>query len=135
LIAAALVLMGTGAGISFVSLTSASLADVASDDAGAASGLINVSQQLGAAVGLAVLVTIFDAATHHGGAALTADVFAHGVRTVCLVGAGFTITTLVLIAALVRPARSRAIDEDVDVDGVFIEDDASAFDNTAVEVA
>ena len=99
-----LVLMGMGAGVSFVSLTSASLADVAPDDAGAASGLINVSQQLGAAVGLAVLVTIFDSATHHAGTGLTADVFVHGVRTVCLVAAGFAAVAFALVALVVRPA-------------------------------
>ena len=56
-----MVLIGAGMGISFVSLTSASLADVDPEDAGAASGLVNVSQQLGGALGLAVLVTVFDA--------------------------------------------------------------------------
>ena len=56
-----LVLLGAGAGISLVSLTSASLAGVDPSDAGAASGLINVVQQLGAALGLAVLVTVFGA--------------------------------------------------------------------------
>ncbi len=50
-------------GVSFVSLTTAGLAGVAPSDAGAASGLINVMQQLGAALGLAVLVTVFDTVT------------------------------------------------------------------------
>jgi hypothetical protein len=52
-------------GVSFVSLTSASLTQVEPADAGAASGLINVSQQIGAALGLAVLVSAFGAVTHH----------------------------------------------------------------------
>ena len=60
---ASLVLIGTGMGVSFVSLTTAGLAGVARSDAGAASGLINVMQQLGAALGLAVLVTVFDSIT------------------------------------------------------------------------
>ncbi len=64
-IVVSMVLIGAGMGISFVSLTSASLADVAPEDAGAASGLVNVSQQLGGALGLAVLVTAFDAVTSH----------------------------------------------------------------------
>ncbi len=55
--------IGAGMGISFVSLTTAGLAGVAPSDAGAASGLINVMQQLGAALGLAVLVTVFDTVT------------------------------------------------------------------------
>jgi predicted MFS family arabinose efflux permease len=121
----ALVLMGAGAGVSFVSLTSASLADVAPKDAGAASGLINVSQQLGAAVGLAVLVTIFDSATHHAGAGMTAEMFIHGVRTVCLVGVGFAVAAFVLVALLVRPARPSDID-DFEFEELFIEDDAGA---------
>jgi MFS family permease len=130
----ALVLMGAGAGISFVSLTSASLADVAPADAGAASGLINVSQQLGAAVGLAALVTIFDSATHHTGTALTAGLFAHGVRTVCLVGAGFAVGALALVAAVVRPARPTETD-DVDLEDLLIEDDATALaEHTAIEL-
>jgi predicted MFS family arabinose efflux permease len=58
-----LVLIGAGMGISFVSLTTASLSGVAPGDAGAASGLINVGQQLGAALGLAVLVTVFESLT------------------------------------------------------------------------
>ncbi len=60
---ASLVLIGAGMGVSFVSLTTAGLAGVARSDAGAASGLINVMQQLGAALGLAVLVTVFDSIT------------------------------------------------------------------------
>ena len=55
-------LFGGGNGLAFVPLTSASLAGVRQEDAGAASGLINVTQQLGGALGLAVLVSIFGAA-------------------------------------------------------------------------
>lgn len=59
------VLVGSGTGISFVTLTTASLHEVQPADAGAASGLINVSQQLGAALGLALLVTLFGLSTGH----------------------------------------------------------------------
>jgi len=64
-ILASLVLIGAGMGASFVTLTTASLTGVEPGDAGAASGLINVSMQVGAALGLAVLVTVFGAATGH----------------------------------------------------------------------
>ena len=60
-----LVLIGAGFGMTLVPLTSASLADVEPEIAGAASGLVNVSQQLGAAVGLAVLVTVFNSLAGH----------------------------------------------------------------------
>src|SRR4051794_27101507 len=49
-----LLLFAVGNGLSFVSLTSAALAGVATEDAGAASGLINVTQQLGGTLGVAV---------------------------------------------------------------------------------
>ena len=117
--------------MSFVSLTSASLADVAPGDAGAASGLINVSQQLGAAVGLAVLVTIFDSATHHAGSGMTADTFVHGVRTVCFVGAGFAASAFSLVALLVRPARPTDID-DFEFDDLLIDEEAAALAEHAV---
>ena len=45
-IVASLVFIGAGAASTFVALTSASLAEVAPEIAGAASGLVNVSQQL-----------------------------------------------------------------------------------------
>jgi EmrB/QacA subfamily drug resistance transporter len=60
-----LVLFGTGNGLAFVPLTTASLAGVAPEDAGAASGLVNVMQQVGGSLGLAVLVTVFGQASRH----------------------------------------------------------------------
>lgn len=99
----ALVLIGAGSGLSFVSLTSASLAEVAPADAGAASGLVNVSQQLGAAVGLAVLVTVFGALTRHGrvGPHQVAG-YVHALDDVFAFGALFMVAAVVLIAAMVR---------------------------------
>ena len=60
-----LVLLGLGSGTALVPLTTAGLAGVEPGDAGAASGLVNVMQQVGAALGLAVLVTVLE----RGGAA------------------------------------------------------------------
>lgn len=54
-----LLLFGMGNGLAFVPLTSLSLAGVAPKDAGAGSGLVNVTQQVGGAMGLAVLITVF----------------------------------------------------------------------------
>lgn len=110
-----LVLLGVGAGISFVSLTSASLADVEPGDAGAASGLVNVMQQIGAALGLAVLVSAFGLFTKHeqlggrsGPTALAHAqvVMVHGVDDVFRVGLIFTAAALVLIATFVQPTAS-----------------------------
>jgi EmrB/QacA subfamily drug resistance transporter len=54
----AFALLGLGAGTSFMPLLSIALADVPSEDAGLASGIVNVSMQLSAALGLAVLGSI-----------------------------------------------------------------------------
>jgi EmrB/QacA subfamily drug resistance transporter len=54
----AFALLGLGAGTSFMPLLTLALADVPSEDAGLASGIVNVSMQLSAAFGLAVLGSI-----------------------------------------------------------------------------
>ena len=56
------ILIGIGLGFSFVPVSIAALAGVTGRDAGLASGLINTSQQIGGALGLAILTTI--ATTH-----------------------------------------------------------------------
>jgi EmrB/QacA subfamily drug resistance transporter len=123
---ASLILLGGGMGISFVSLTSAGLAGVAPSDAGAASGLINVMQQLGAALGLAVLVTVFDTVTpsgrsgglstaaHAGAAARTAIV--HGIDVTMAAGAGFALLALVIVAYFVRTPARAEVAEPVEVE-------------------
>ena len=57
-------LLGIGIGTAFVPLTTAGIAGVRPDDAGAASGLVNVAQQLGGSLGLGILVTVFASASH-----------------------------------------------------------------------
>jgi MFS family permease len=59
----AFALLGVGAGTSFMPLLTIALAEVPSADAGLASGIVNVSMQLSAAVGLAVLGSISSART------------------------------------------------------------------------
>jgi EmrB/QacA subfamily drug resistance transporter len=102
-IVASLVLIGAGSGSAFVALTSASLAEVDPGDAGAASGLVNVSQQIGAALGLAVLVTIFDALTHHAtlqagtGSSAQAASVVHSLDAIFGFGALFGLAALVAV--------------------------------------
>jgi predicted MFS family arabinose efflux permease len=111
-VVANLVLIGAGTGISLVSLTSASLEGVAPEDAGAASGLVNVVQQLGAAVGVAVLVTVFGDAAGHvelGSNAVTAGRallhVVHGLDTTFAAGALFAVIAFAAVALFVRPPR------------------------------
>ncbi len=55
-------LLGVGIGSALVPLTTAGIAGVEERDAGAASGLVNVAQQLGGSLGLGILITVFAAA-------------------------------------------------------------------------
>ncbi len=100
-----LVLLGLGSGTALVPLTTASLAGVAPGDAGAASGLVNVIQQVGAALGLAVLVTILDAAAGHQqlrvGAGASAHLV-HGLDVTFGIGALFGLAALAMVGLLVH---------------------------------
>jgi EmrB/QacA subfamily drug resistance transporter len=105
-----LVLIGAGMGMSFVSLTTAALNGVAPQDAGAASGLVNVMQQLGAALGLAVLVTVFNSVTHSAPLGQPADsssqaALVHGLHVTFAAAALFCLAALTMVALGIRPSR------------------------------
>jgi EmrB/QacA subfamily drug resistance transporter len=53
-----LILLGVGAGLSFVSITTAALSRVDEEAAGLASGLLSTSVQIGGALGIAILVSV-----------------------------------------------------------------------------
>ena len=56
--------LGTAIASTLGPLTAAGIAGVASEDAGAASGLVIVARQLGGSLGLGILVTVFGTADH-----------------------------------------------------------------------
>jgi sugar phosphate permease len=61
-IALPMVIFGVGQGVGLSALTTGGVAGVGAKDAGVAGGLVNVAHHLGGALGLGVLVTVFDAA-------------------------------------------------------------------------
>jgi EmrB/QacA subfamily drug resistance transporter len=106
-----LVLFGTGNGLAFVPLTTASLAGVAPQDAGAASGLVNVMQQVGGSLGLAILVTVFGGASRHSLAhsatglsavARANNAYVAGADRVFEVSTAFVVATLILVIFAIR---------------------------------
>ena len=98
-IALPMAVIGAGQGASLSPLTTAGIAGVAAEDAGAASGLVNVAHQLGGSLGLGILVTVFAAA---GGGV------AHRVGFALTAGTGMLALALVLVLALiVRPGVPR----------------------------
>ena len=95
-----LLIIGVGIGFSFVPISIAALAGVNASEAGLASGLINTSQQIGGALGIAALSTIatsHTAASVRGGSALPAALV-DGFQSAFLVGA--IVAGLGVIAAL-----------------------------------
>jgi EmrB/QacA subfamily drug resistance transporter len=103
-------LAGWGLGLAFVPQTIGSQEGVERDDAGLASGLINTSQQLGGALGLAVLSTIATSRTNDALAtgAGHAAALVHGFHAAFLVGAGFAVVAVLLALVMIRPARAAA---------------------------
>ncbi|GAA1039100.1 MFS transporter [Virgisporangium ochraceum] len=59
------VLFGFGMGLNFVTLTLTAVSGVAQEDSGAASGLLNATQQVGGSLGLSILVTVFGTASRN----------------------------------------------------------------------
>src|SRR3954454_10528234 len=96
--------IGLGIGSAFMPLLTIAMADVPTEDAGLGSGITNVSQQIGGALGLAVLSTI---AANHTKA--LADTHGHvsaligGYQVAFLAGALTIGVGIVLAFALLRP--------------------------------
>jgi len=108
------VVAAIGLGLAFVSITIAAVAGVDEHESGLASGLINTSQQVGGALGLAILATIANSVADdelavattpaEQGAALT-----EGFQQAFLAGAGFAVVALVLCLILIRTSDSKAM--------------------------
>ncbi|HET7119970.1 MAG TPA: MFS transporter [Solirubrobacterales bacterium] len=98
-------LAAVGLGFAFVPGTIAAVSGVEDRQQGLASGLINTSQQVGGALGLAVLAAIANSTI---GDSSDPAVLTEGFQTAFLVGAGFAILGLVATLLLIRSADSRA---------------------------
>ncbi|QGQ99958.1 MFS transporter [Paenibacillus psychroresistens] len=98
-----LLIMGMGAGMVFLPFTSFGLSDVDSRDSGAASGLINVAQQTGSSLGLAVLITVFEAVNRS--AVPSKQHFAHAISVSIMGSAVFITVSLVVVLVWFLPAR------------------------------
>lgn len=106
-VALPMILIGIGQGGSLSPLTVAGIAGVAREDAGAASGLVNVAHQLGGSLGLGILVVVFAAA---GSATLGArDLLAHRIAASFTAGTAMLALALaVVLALIVLPRREQA---------------------------
>jgi hypothetical protein len=103
-------LAAVGLGFSFVPQTIAAMSGVSDSDAGLASGLINTSQQVGGALGLAILSsvafsTIGDLSAQGGP---TPEVLTEGYADAFMVGAGIGLLGVIATFVLIRGRDSKA---------------------------
>ena len=108
----AFALLGLGAGLALPAVTTVIMSDAGPDDAGLVSGLANTSQQVGGALGVAVLAAVATAATQAAVVAgePAAAALGSGFRmafgaAAALVGAAAVVTVGVLRAAPRGPRR------------------------------
>jgi EmrB/QacA subfamily drug resistance transporter len=92
-----LVIFGLGMGFLFVPLTIVAVSGVEPHESGSASGLLNVMQQIGGTLGLAILTTAFATAERHASAhgSKGNDVLAHGISTALQVAVVFGVLALI----------------------------------------
>jgi EmrB/QacA subfamily drug resistance transporter len=103
-------LAAVGLGFAFVPVTIAAVTGTEPDEAGLASGLINTSQQVGGALGLAILATVANSRTQsllHGGVHNTTLALTKGYDRAFLFGAGFAVVGAILAAVLISSRDSR----------------------------
>lgn len=109
LMAPAMLLIALGFGIGTIALTQAAVYGVEADRAGIASALLNSAQQIGVALGLAVLAGVAATVTAGTGSA-GSQALVSGYGTALLVGAGILLAAAVL-AALTLSGRVNSADE------------------------
>jgi EmrB/QacA subfamily drug resistance transporter len=104
------ILAAIGLGFAFVPVTIGAVTGTKPDEAGLASGLINTSQQVGGALGLAILSSIANSRTDHIFSTGVHDpkiALTEGFQTAFLVGAGFAAAGAILAAFLISSRDSR----------------------------
>ncbi|WP_407077685.1 MFS transporter [Streptomyces phytohabitans] len=127
-----MLLFGFGMGLNFVTLTLTAVSGVASHEAGAASGLLNATQQVGGSLGLSILMTVFGTAsrdeaearipdfmahaspaekaefarTHELPGRWGSEVLAHGISTAFVAAVALVTLALVTAATVIRVRRS-----------------------------
>jgi EmrB/QacA subfamily drug resistance transporter len=104
------IIAAVGLGLAFVPVTIAAVTGIEAREAGLASGLINTSQQVGGALGLAILATVANSRTQnlfHSGVHQASVALTKGFDIAFLVGAGFALVGALLAAILISSRDSR----------------------------
>jgi EmrB/QacA subfamily drug resistance transporter len=123
----AFLLSGIGLALAFVPMSIGALTGVRGNEAGVASGLINTSQQIGGAIGVAAATTIATTFTSHyvhahpGVSALSAGALTHGFQITFYVLAAIAAAGAVAAALLTesRPAAADAVAVEAEAEAVL----------------
>jgi EmrB/QacA subfamily drug resistance transporter len=106
-----------GLGFAFVPVTIGAMSGVSEDESGLASGLINTSQQVGGALGVAVLGSIASSRTDdllaavHGAPApaVVGNALTEGFQIAFMVGAVFSVIAIICTLVFIRTEDSKAV--------------------------
>ncbi|WP_372345256.1 MFS transporter [Streptomyces sp. KL116D] len=127
-----MLIFGFGMGLNFVTVTVTAVSGVAPHEAGAASGLLNTTQQVGGSLGLSILTTVFGSAsrdeakdqiadfmataspeqkaefarTHELPAPWSHEVLAHGISTAFIPAAAMALLALGVALTVIKVRKS-----------------------------
>jgi MFS family permease len=106
------ILLGVGIGSSFPALMTLAMSGATHSDAGLASGLLNTTVQVGAAVGLAVLATLSGTRTEEliENGEFTVAALTEGYQLAFLIGAALVVVAIA-VAVTVLESEHRAMEE------------------------
>jgi EmrB/QacA subfamily drug resistance transporter len=113
----AFILSGLGLALAFVPMSIGALTGVTADEAGVASGLINTSQQVGGAIGVALATTVATTFTsryvddHPGSAVLGGSALTHGFEITFYVLAALAVAGAIVAGLMLegRPSREQHV--------------------------
>jgi EmrB/QacA subfamily drug resistance transporter len=113
-----MILLGAGVGVSFPSLMTLAMSGATQSDAGLASGLVNTTVQVGAALGLAVLATLASTRTSElrDAGDSTAAALNGGFHLAYLIGAGLVLAAIAVAVTVLQPEREASGEAEKPVD-------------------
>jgi EmrB/QacA subfamily drug resistance transporter len=118
-----MILLGVGAGVSFPALMTLAMSGATPSDSGLASGLVNTTQQVGGALGLAVLATLSSTRTDDllASGESTASALTSGYHLAFVIGAGLVVVAFGVAATVLRSPEVAAASEEVPAEGASAE--------------
>jgi EmrB/QacA subfamily drug resistance transporter len=105
-----MILLGAGVGIAFPALMTLAMSGATQSDAGLASGLVNTTVQVGAALGLAALATLATgrSETLRDAGDSTAAALNGGYHLAYVIGAGLVLAAIAVALTVLQPDREAA---------------------------